>query len=77
MCTFISLLFGNYLFLIYRIPDSRTKLMTALYFPFGVALVIIRLFITLHALLVTCILPKSAATRLVTAVGLSVTVYFI
>nr|XP_022289577.1 ancient ubiquitous protein 1-like [Crassostrea virginica] len=53
------------LFHVNRIPDSRTKLMTALYFPFGVALVIIRLFITLHALLVTCILPKSAATSFI------------
>ncbi|XP_048745570.1 lipid droplet-regulating VLDL assembly factor AUP1-like [Ostrea edulis] len=53
------------LFNINRIPDSRIKLMTALYFPFGVALVIIRLFITLHALLVTCILPKCAATSLI------------
>lgn len=53
------------LFNVNRIPDNRTKLMTAFYFPFGLALVIIRLFITLHALLVTCLLPKSAATSFI------------
>ncbi|KAK3095152.1 hypothetical protein FSP39_010834 [Pinctada imbricata] len=42
--------------------NRTSKILTVLYFPFGIALVIIRLFITLHALLVTCILPKSSIT---------------
>lgn len=53
------------LFDISRFPDPGSVVLTIFYFPFGLILVIIRLFIALHALLVSCILPKSAATSFI------------
>jgi len=53
----------NSAILFFRFPDPGSVVLTIFYFPFGLILVIIRLFIALHALLVSCILPKSAATR--------------
>ncbi|CAG2224362.1 AUP1 [Mytilus edulis] len=53
------------LFDISRFPDPGSVVLTIFYFPFGLVLVIIRLFIALHGLLVSCILPKSAATSFI------------
>ncbi|OWF38331.1 ancient ubiquitous protein 1-like [Mizuhopecten yessoensis] len=48
-----------------RFPDGGSVVLTALFFPFGLALVIIRIFIMMHALLVSCILPKCQATSFI------------
>ncbi|XP_033757139.1 ancient ubiquitous protein 1-like [Pecten maximus] len=48
-----------------RFPDGGSVVLTTLFFPFGLALVIIRIFIMMHALLVSCILPKCQATSFI------------
>lgn len=48
-----------------RFPDAGSVVLTALFFPFGLALVIIRIFIMMHALLVSCIMPKCQATSFI------------
>lgn len=48
-----------------RFADGGSMVLTGFYFPFGLILVVIRLFIMLHALLVSCILPKCQATSFI------------
>ncbi|XP_060076555.1 lipid droplet-regulating VLDL assembly factor AUP1-like [Ylistrum balloti] len=48
-----------------RFPDGSSVVLTTVFFPFGLALVIIRIFIMMHALLVSCILPKCQATSFI------------
>lgn len=47
----------------YRFPDGWKFWAACVYFPFGVLLMFIRLFLGLHAFVVSCILPKSWPLR--------------
>lgn len=46
-----------------RIGDSKTAILLALYFPVGLILAILRLFIGLHVFIISCILPRQVPFR--------------
>ncbi|EYC42001.1 hypothetical protein Y032_0547g3267 [Ancylostoma ceylanicum] len=51
------------IFFLERIPSSFTKLLLLAYFPIGLAVLIIRLFIGVHTFFIACLLRKSTTVR--------------
>ncbi|ETN69727.1 zinc finger, C2H2 type, partial [Necator americanus] len=51
------------MFFLERVPSFFTKLLLLAYFPLGCAVLIIRLFIGLHAFLIACLLRKTTRVR--------------
>ncbi|KAJ8317637.1 hypothetical protein KUTeg_005541 [Tegillarca granosa] len=62
-----------------RLQDRLTVILSVIYFPLGLALVIVRLFMSVHVVLISCLLPRSQFTSFVlktiySVIGISVIV---